>query len=37
MTNRRMAPESQALHEAINSCRIAHDGDAVLAAHVAAV
>ncbi len=36
MTNSRMAPESEALYEAINSRRIAHDGDPVLAQHVAA-
>ncbi len=34
MTNVRMAPESEALHEAIMAGRIIHDGDPVFASHV---
>lgn len=34
MTNARMAPESEALYEAIMGGKIVHDGDAELASHV---
>lgn len=34
MTNMRMCPESEALHEAIISKRIGHNGDPALASHV---
>lgn len=36
MTNERTAPASSSLYEAILQQRISHDGDPVLAAHVAA-